>query len=154
SRLDTGRPLLVSGDPSASLRARGIVLHGPAALGRLVREDPDAVREHYHQDILAGVDVLACLTSDTIPRSLQQIGMPFRSAARTGAAVGLAREPAALAPRPLMAAGVLGSTEGPPLAEDGMGEELATHAARLATAGCELILARGFGPSPRSSGFP
>ena len=144
SRLDTGRPLLVSGDPAASLRARGIQPHAPAALGRLLREHPGAVRDHYHHDILAGVDVLACLTADTLPRALQQIGMPFRSAALTGDAVELALEAADLAPRPLIVAGVLGNTEVPPVAEDRVSEEMATHAARLAAAGCELILARGF----------
>ena len=145
SRLDTGRPLLVSGDPSASLRSRGVALHGPAALGRLLREHPGTVREHYHQDILAGVDVLSCLTADTLPRALQQIGMPFRSAALTGNAVELALEAADQAPRPLIVAGVLGSTEVAAIPEDRTGEELGTHAARLVAAGCELILARGFG---------
>jgi methionine synthase I (cobalamin-dependent) len=144
SRLDTGRPLLVSGDALASLGARGVELHGPAALGRLLREHPSAVREHYHQEISAGVDVLCCLTADTIPRALQQIGMPFRSAALTGDAVELALDVAELTPRPLIVAGVLGNTEVPPVAEDRVGEELGTHAARLAAAGCELILARGF----------
>jgi 5-methyltetrahydrofolate--homocysteine methyltransferase len=42
-------------------------------------------------------------------------------------------------------AGVLGNGDVPPAAEDRIGEELGTHAARLAAAGCELILARGFG---------
>jgi 5-methyltetrahydrofolate--homocysteine methyltransferase len=145
SRLDTGRPLLVSADPVASLRDRGVELHGPAALGRLLREHPTVVREHYHQEIVAGVDVLCCLTGDTIPRALQQIGMPFRSAALTGDAVELALEAADLTPRPLIVAGVLGNTEVPPVAEDRVDEELGDHASRLAAAGCELLLARGFG---------
>ena len=149
SRLETGRPLLVSGDPAASLRARGVALHGPAAIGRLIREDPAAVREHYHHDIMSGVDVLACVTADTIPRALQQIGMTFRSAALTGCAVDLALDSAELTPRPLIVAGVLGNTDVAPAIEDRIGEELGTHAARLAAAGCELILARGFGlPNP------
>jgi 5-methyltetrahydrofolate--homocysteine methyltransferase len=151
SRLDTGKPLLVSGDPAASLRARGIALHGPASLGRLLREHPGLVREHYHQEILAGVDVLSCLTADTIPRALQQIGMPFRSAALTGHAVELALDAAEFAPRPLIVAGVLGNTDVPPLAEDRLREELTLHAERLATAGCELVLARGFGSQLREA---
>jgi 5-methyltetrahydrofolate--homocysteine methyltransferase len=150
SRLDTGRPLLVSGDPFAGLVARHITLHPPAAIGRLLRENPAAAREHYHQDIAAGVDVLACLTADTIPRALQQIGMAFRSAALTGTAVDLALDAAELAPRPLIVAGVLGNGAVSPSAEDRIGEELGTHAARLAAAGCELILARGFGLPPNS----
>lgn len=150
SRLETGRPLLVSGDPSASLAARGVALHPPAAIGRLLRENPAAAREHYHQDITAGVDVLACLTADTIPRALQQIGMAFRSAALTGTAVDLALDAAELAPRPLIVAGVLGNGAVSPAAEDRIGEELGTHAARLAAAGCELILARGFGLPPNA----
>jgi 5-methyltetrahydrofolate--homocysteine methyltransferase len=145
SRLDTGRPLLLGGDPLASLRARGVALHPPAGLGRLLRESPAAAREHYHQEIACGVDVLACLTSDTIPRALQQIGMAFRAAALTGCAVDLALDVADVAPRPVIVAGVLGNERVPPAAEDRIGEELGTHAARLAAAGCELILARGFG---------
>jgi methionine synthase I (cobalamin-dependent) len=147
SRLETGRPLLLGGDPAASLRARGVDLRGPCALGRLVREQPATVREHYHHEIQGGVDVLACLTADTIPRALHRIGMPFRSAALTGCAVDLALDAADLAPRPLIVAGVLGNDDVDSLAEDRIGEELGTHAHRLAAAGCELILARGFGPS-------
>jgi 5-methyltetrahydrofolate--homocysteine methyltransferase len=109
------------------------------------------VREHYHQDLLAGVDVLACLTADTLPRALQQIGMPFRSAALTGDAVELALDAAESAPRPLLVAGILGNTEVPYpvlLPEDRVSEEMATHATRLAAAGCELIIARGFTAPP------
>jgi 5-methyltetrahydrofolate--homocysteine methyltransferase len=138
----------VGGDPVRSLQARGLALPPPAALGRLLRENPAAAREHYHHDIAAGVDVLCCLTADTIPRALQQIGMAFRSAALTGCAVDLALDAAELAPRPLLVAGVLGNGLVAPAAEDRIGEELGTHAARLAAAGCELILARGFGLPP------
>jgi len=60
----------------------------------------------------------------SIPRALQQIGMPFRSAALTGDAVELALDAAELTPRPLIVAGVLGNTEVPPVAEDRIGEEL------------------------------
>ena len=158
SRLDTGRPLLVGGDPAASLRARGVQLHGPVPIGRLLREHPTAVREHYHHDITAGVDVLCCVTGDTMPRALQQIGMPFRAAALTGQAVDLALDAAELTPRPLIVAGVLGNTDVPPVPEERLAEELGTHARRLATAGCELILARGFSASaatwPDGSGAP
>jgi methionine synthase I (cobalamin-dependent) len=147
SRLETGRPLLLGGDPVASLRAWGADVEGPCALGRLVREHPAAVREHYHHEIQAGVDVLTCLTADTIPRALHRIGMTFRSAALTGCAVDLALDAADLAPRPLIVAGVLGNDDVDSLAEDRIGEELGTHAHRLAAAGCELLLARGFGPS-------
>lgn len=148
SRLETGRPLLVSGDPVASLVADGVHISGPAAIGRMIREQPFAAAEHYHREITSGVDVLVALTADTIPRSLQQIGMPFRSAALTGAAVDVAIEAADGAPRPLIVAGALGTAEIPPMAADRMTEELGMHAARLATAGCELILARGFaGPT-------
>ncbi len=144
SRVESGRPLLVSGDPAASLRARGVALHPPAALARLLRENPAAVHDHYQAEIAAGVDVLACLTADTIPRALHEIGMMFRAAALTGTAVDLALDVVESAPRPLAIAGVLGNADVAPIAEDRLGEELGTHAARLAAAGCELILARGF----------
>lgn len=144
SRIDSGRPLLVSGDPAASLRARGIALHPPAALARLLREHPAAVRELHQADIAAGVDVIACLTADTIPRALHEIGMMFRAAALTGTAIDFALDAVEQAPRPVAVAGVLGNADVAPVAEDRLGEELGTHAARLAAAGCELILARGF----------
>jgi 5-methyltetrahydrofolate--homocysteine methyltransferase len=145
ARLDTGRALVVGGDPAASLRARGLDLRGPAALGRLLREQPSAARDLHHHEILAGVDVLCCLTADTFPRALQQIGMPFRAAALTGAAVELAVEVADAAPRPVLVAGVLGTTDAPPLPRDRLADELALHAMRLVTAGCEVILVRASG---------
>ena len=140
----------MGGDPVASLQARGVPLQPPVPLGRLLRENPAAAREHYHQDISAGVDVLCCLTSDTIPRALHEIGMAFRAAALTGCAVDLALDAAELTPRPLIVAGVLGNRDVAPAQEDRIGEELGTHAARLAAAGCELILARGFGLPPNA----
>ena len=142
-----GRPLLLGGDPAASLLAAGVPLSGPASLGRLVREAPEIVSEHYQREIASGVDVLAALTGESIPRSLARIGMPFRSAALTGTAVELALDATDAAPRPLAVAGVLGSGDVSPMAADRMAEELGMHAVRLATAGCELLLARGFGGS-------
>lgn len=147
SRLETGRPLLVSADAEASLRARDVPLRGPSALGRLIREHPGTVAEHYHHEIVCGVDVLCALTADTIPRALAQIGMPFRAAALTGCAVDLALDAAEDSHRPVIVAGVLGCPAVTPPAADRIAEELAMHATRLAAAGCELILARGFGPS-------
>jgi S-methylmethionine-dependent homocysteine/selenocysteine methylase len=145
SRLATGRPLLVSADPEASFRARGVALKAPASVGRLLREQPTEAAEHYHQEIMAGVDVLCALTAETIPRALGQIGMPFRAAALTGSAVELALEAVENAPRPIAVAGVLGSSQVGPTAPDRMTEDLAMHATRLAAAGCELLLARGYG---------
>src|SRR5262249_3452587 len=54
SRLETGRPLLASADAEASLRARGVTLKWPAALGRLIREHPGVVADHYHQEVASG----------------------------------------------------------------------------------------------------
>lgn len=144
SRLATGRPLLLSADPEASFRARGVALKAPASVGRLLREQPNEAAEHYHQEIIAGVDVLCALTADTLPRALGQIGMPFRAAALTGSAVELALEAVDGAPRPIVVAGVLGSSQVSPTAPDRMTEDLAMHATRLAAAGCELLLARGY----------
>lgn len=153
SRLAAGRPLLVSADPEASFRVRGVALRPPASIGRLLREQPSAASEHYQQEILAGVDVLAALTAVTLPRALSQIGMPFRAAALTGAAVELALLAAAGAPRPIAVAGVLGSSEVAPTTADRITEDLAMHAARLAAAGCELLLARGYGPPSPEPGL-
>lgn len=135
----------MSADPEASFRSRGVPLRPPAPLGRLLREHPAEAVEHYHQEILAGVDVLCALTAETIPRALGQIGMPFRAAALTGAAVELALEAVESAPRPIAVAGVLGSLQVTTPSADRMTEDLAMHATRLAAAGCELLLAHGYG---------
>lgn len=153
SRLATGRPLLLSADPEASFRARGVALKAPASVGRLLREQPTEAAEHYHQEIIAGVDVLCALTADTLPRALGQIGMPFRAAALTGSAVELALEAVDGAPRPIVVAGVLGSSQVSPTAPDRMTEDLAMHAARLAAAGCELLLARGYAQASPEPGL-
>jgi methionine synthase I (cobalamin-dependent) len=151
ARLEIGRPLVLSGDPIAGLRARGADLTGPVAVARLLREDPETLAAHYHQEIAAGVDVLCALTADTTARGLAQIGMAFRAALLTSVAVDLALEAAELAPRPVFVAGVLAVTpaaHGGKVAHpaaDRLVEEYATHAARLAAAGCQLIVARGVG---------
>jgi len=143
------RPLLMSGDPIASLRARGVQTDPIAPLGRLVREDPDAVRELYEAQIEAGVDVLSALTVGTAPRALAPIGMAFRSAALTGVAVDLAIEASASVSRRIAVAGVLGHFPGglTSVEADRIAEDYATHATRLAAAGCEILVACGFAPA-------
>jgi len=144
-RLDAGRPVIFSGDPVAALGARGIALDGPAPLGQLLREAPAIVAEHYEHEIAAGVDVLCALTAHTSSRALARIGMSYRAAALTGTAVDLACEAADRAVRPVAVAGLLGAHGIGPLRADRIGEDYAVHAARLAAAGCELLVARGFG---------
>lgn len=140
------RPILVSVDPLASFGARGISLDPVAPLGRLIRENPRAAQALYEAEIDAGVDVLFTLTSGTAPRSLSPIGMAFRAAALTGAAVDLAVEAASSAPRRVAVAGILGRFgAGSSSADnDRLAEDYATHAARLAAAGCEMLIACGF----------
>lgn len=143
------RPVLVSVDAVASLRARGVPLDPVAPLGRLIRENGRAAQALYKAEIDAGVDVLFALTSGTAPRSLSPIGMAFRAAALTGAAVDLAVEAASAASRRVAVAGILGrfgagTSTGD---NDRLAEDYATHAARLAAAGCEILVACGFAPS-------
>jgi 5-methyltetrahydrofolate--homocysteine methyltransferase len=142
------RPLLMSADAAGSLRARGVRLDPNAPLGRLVREDPDAVRELYEAQVEAGVDVLCALTCATAPRSLAPIGMGFRAAALTGVAVDLAIEAAAAVSRRIGVAGVLGHFPASVTSAeaDRVAEDYATHATRLAAAGCEILVACGFQP--------
>jgi 5-methyltetrahydrofolate--homocysteine methyltransferase len=59
--------------------------------------------------------------------------------------VELAIEATELMARPIAVAGVLGSDMVSPVAADRLHEELAEHAARLAAAGCHLLVARGQG---------
>lgn len=146
ARLDAGQPLVLGGDPTSSFVARGASVEGAAPLGRAVREHPGAVTDHYEQEIAAGADVLVALTDETMPRALAMIGMAFRSAALTGTAVDLAMEVAAGAHRPVAIAGLLGARWIAPALPERITEEYSMHATRLATSGCELIIARGFSP--------
>ena len=144
-RLESGRPLVLDADTGSSFRARGVELDSPGALGRLLREKPDDVLAHYQAEVQSRVDVISALTADTTPRALAEVGMEHRSAALTSLAVDLALEAAAESPKPIAVAGTLGSEMVAPMAADRLHEELAEHAARLAVAGCEVLLARGQG---------
>lgn len=146
SRIRAGQAVLLSADAASSLRAEGVTLDGPAAVGRLVRERPAVVRAHYEHEVDAGVEVLCALTAETMPRALAQAGMAFRAAALTGSAIEMAIEATEHAGRPVAVAGLLGGRTGAPLASDRVAEECAMHAARLAAAGCEIILACSVGP--------
>lgn len=144
-RLQNGRPLVVDSDTAASFRARGVELDTPGALGLLLRGRSPEVLDHYRTEVRSQVDVLSALTADTTPRALAEVGMEHRSAQLTRRAVELALEAAAEGTKPIAVAGVLGSDMVSPVAADRLHEELTEHAARLAAAGCELILARGQG---------
>jgi methionine synthase I (cobalamin-dependent) len=144
-RLQSGRPLVVDSDTGASFRARGVELDSPGALGSLLRERPTEVLDHYRAEVRSRVDILSALTADTTPRALAEVGMQHRAAQLTGRAVELALEAASESEKPVAVAGVLGSDMVSPVAADRLHEELAEHAARLAAAGCELLLARGQG---------
>ena len=144
-RLQNGRPLVVDSDTAASFRARGVELDSPGALGSLLRERSSEVVDHYRAEILSGVDVLSALTADTTPRALAEVGMEHRAAQLTRKAVEFALEAAAESGKPVAVAGVLGSDMVSPVAADRLHDEFTEHAARLAAAGCEVLLARGQG---------
>jgi 5-methyltetrahydrofolate--homocysteine methyltransferase len=111
----------------------------------LLRERPDEVLAHYRAEVRSRVDILSALTADSTPRALAEVGMQHRAAQLTGRAVELALEAAAESEKPIAVAGVLGSDMVSPVAADRLHEEFSEHAARLAAAGCELLLARGQG---------
>ena len=144
-RLTSGRPLVLDSDTGAAFRARGSALDTPGSLGVMLRERPAEIRAHYAAEVASRVDVLSALTADTTPRALAEVGMHHRAAALTSLAVELALEAAASSTRPVAVAGVLGSDMVTPIAADRLREELEEHAARLAAAGCELVIARGQG---------
>ena len=144
-RLSEGRPLVLDADTGASFRARGVLLNSPGALGQLLRERPAEVESHYLAEIQSRVDVLSALTADTTPHALAEVGMEHRAAQLTGRAVELAIDAIYDAGRPVAVAGVLGSDMVSPVAADRLHEELTEHAARLAAAGCQLLVARGQG---------
>jgi methionine synthase I (cobalamin-dependent) len=145
ARLLAGRPLVVAVDSNASLRARGVALDVPGALGQLLREHPEEVREHYRVEVECRADVLAALTGDTTPRALAEVGMEHRSAQLTSRAVELALEAAEESAKPVCVAGMLGSDMVTPVAAQRLHEELSEHSSRLHAAGCELLIARGQG---------
>jgi 5-methyltetrahydrofolate--homocysteine methyltransferase len=145
NRLAEGRPLVLDSDTGASFRVRGVLLNSPGALGQLLRERPSDVEAHYRAEIESRVDVLSALTADTTPRALAEVGMEHRAAQLTGRAVELALDATREIARPIAVAGVLGSDMVSPMAADRLHEELTEHAARLAAAGCELLVARGQG---------
>jgi methionine synthase I (cobalamin-dependent) len=144
-RLLAGRPLVVAVDSNASLRARGVALDVPGALGQLLRESPEEVREHYRVEVACRADVLAALTGDTTPRALAEVGMEHRSAQLTARAVELALDAAEESAKPVAVAGMLGSDLVTPVAATRLHAELSEHSARLQAAGCELLIARGQG---------
>ena len=144
-RLQSGRPLVVDSDTAAAFRARGVELDSPGTLGQMLRERPSEVLAHYRTEVHSRVDVLSALTADTTPRALAEVGMEHRSAQLTRRAVELALEAAGESDSPVAVAGVLGSDMVSPVAADRLHDEFTEHAARLAIAGCELILARGQG---------
>lgn len=144
-RLQSGRPLVVDSDTGASFRARGVELDSPGSLGLLLRERASEVMDHYRTEVHSRVDVLSALTADTTPRALAEVGMEHRAAQLTRQAVELALEAAAESDKPIAVAGVLGSDMVSPVAADRMHGEFTEHAARLAHAGCNLLIARGQG---------
>jgi hypothetical protein len=144
-RLESGRPLVVDADNGACLRARGLALDMPGALGVLLRERGSEVLSHYEAEVASRVDVLTALTAETTPRALAEVGMQHRAAALTGRALELAFEAIQGAGRPVAVAGVLGSDLLGPTGVRRVEEELAEHAARLHAAAAELIIARGQG---------
>jgi len=145
ARLRAGRPLVVAADSNSSLRARGVALDMPGALGMLLRERPADVLAHYRVEVEYRSDVLAALTGDTTPRALAEVGMEHRSAQLTSLAVELALNAAEGSQRPIAVAGMLGSDMVSPVAATRLHEELSEHSERLFAAGCELIIARGQG---------
>lgn len=144
-RLVAGRPLVVDADTGACFRSRGVAIDSPGAVGQLLRSRPDDVLDHYRAEVKSRVTILTALTADTTPRALAEVGMEHRSALLTGMALELALDAARAGEKPVAVAGVLGSEMVAALQPHRMSEELVEHATRIATAGAELILARGQG---------
>ncbi len=145
ARIVSGRPLVVAADANASLRARGVALDAPGALGVLLRSRPEEVLAHHRVEVGCRADILVALTADTTPRALAEVGMEHRSAQLTSRAVELALEAAEDSLKPVAVAGILGSDQVSPIAANRLHYELSEHCERLAVAGCELIIARGQG---------
>lgn len=143
ARLASGGTVVLAADPVASLRGKGYALADDGDVGELVRGEPQALAELHAEEIAAGADVVVTLTADTTPRSLGRLGMAFRAAALSAAAVDEAHGAVSRTGRAVLVAGVLGPSVPLPADAQRIDEELETHAARLATAGCQVLIARG-----------
>lgn len=137
--------MVVDADPGASLRAQGMTLGSPGALGALLRHQPESVSAHHASETARRVDVLSALTADTTPRALAEVGMEHRSAMLTGQAVDLAYEIAHASERPVAVAAVLGSDLVTSLDRRRFEAETREHALRISVAGPELVIVRGMG---------
>lgn len=144
-RLRSGRPLVVDADLGACLRARGVNLDYPGALGALLRKSPETISVHHAGETALRVDVLSALTADTTPRALAEVGMEHRAALLTGQAVEVAQDVALSAPRPVAVAAVLGSDLVTAIDRRRFEQEVREHAERICAAAPELVLVRGMG---------
>lgn len=144
-RLTAGRPLVTDSDVAAALGARGCSADEPGALGAVLHREAHKVREHHLAELSCRVDILSALTADTTPRALAESGMEHRAARLTGRAVDLALGVADESSRAVAVAGVLGSDQISASTRYRAEEEISEHAARVATAGCDLIVVRGMG---------
>lgn len=139
TRLNTGGPLLFGVDPRSALGVGG------PQLSVLARTRPEVVLDLHAREVSAGADVVLALTADSTTRALHELGMAFRAAAVTGAAVELAARAAEETDRGVVVGGVLGGDWAQTLCEGRLSEEMSAHAARLAAAGVGVIVARGPG---------
>lgn len=132
-------------DVAASLRARGLSVDSPGALGAILHRQRDRVREHHMAELESRVDVLSALTADTTPRALAEAGMEHRSARLTSIAVELLVDSASTRDRPAAIAGVLGSEQVSATLRARFEQETDEHAARIVVNGAELVIVRGMG---------
>lgn len=147
-RLAAPKPLLMDGATGTELERRGAPTHAPLWSAHALIERPDWVREVHAEYVAAGAELLTANTFRTQRRSLEQAHREEDAATLTALAARLAREAARAG-----AAGrrvfVLGSA--PPLEDcyrpdlvpddDALAQEHLEHAANLARAGVDVVLA-------------
>jgi S-methylmethionine-dependent homocysteine/selenocysteine methylase len=146
-RLVRGEIVLLDGAMGTELERRGVATPLPLWSAHALLDAPDAVRGIHREYVEAGADVITAATFRATPRTLAKAGLPGESDRLITLALALAREAreSAGAGRDVWVAGSLAPLEDcyrPDLAPpaDVAGLEHAEQAARLARAGCDLIL--------------
>ncbi|HET9795466.1 MAG TPA: homocysteine S-methyltransferase family protein [Thermoanaerobaculia bacterium] len=150
-RLKAGPPILLDSAMGSELERRGLELDVPLWSARALVEAPELVAAIHRENADAGADVLTANTFRTTRTALDESGNADRAAELTRLAVGIAREAADAADRPVRVAGSVAplfDCYRPDLVpEDAIALEVshAAHVEFLAASGVDLLLLETFG---------
>jgi S-methylmethionine-dependent homocysteine/selenocysteine methylase len=143
--------LILDGAIGTELERLGVDTSLPLWSARVLLDAPDVLLQIHRDHIDAGAGIIAANTWRTTPRTFLRAGIPDQSAGLTSQAVEIAQRARTFRPeRTVLVAGSMGPLEDcyrpdrvPP--DDELRADHALHAARLASAGVDLIMLETFG---------